>query len=429
MPHVDWSWKNYMKYRYLTILCMIILCIAGCGNTDGSKGIEDNGNSEAIGETEGTDPVVSPEPVILAHSEEYTSDNYKPGNFSDNQNYAVLKRAAYSDKGFYALNEDDNCVYFIDADNVKQTVLCHELSCGHSDYDCNAWYLGFQGIYYNDGYVYVMAEDMAGMQVYLYRMDPDGSNRVTVAKLYSREEEDLPCSPQFIIHRGTGYLTVNWMDTGQGIEREQCLYRVSLADGSMDEIYKFKGYSPNICIENTEDNNIYFGVSEYKNGNIGKASLCKEYCYNAEDEKITERSTPENGVLFASYNDKMYSLDREEEYLENGMVILKKFKIYVTDTNGKKSKCIYKITDEEIKKQLSVQEVNFDGKYIYIRKIFKGLYYYLCVIDKNGKEIFTLDCNKAGMCRWSDGNKLLLIDNKTCRYSLYDIRTKSVIAE
>lgn len=410
-----------MKKILLTALCTALI-LSGAACTSGT----DTGNetTQAPADEDNADAViVTAEPIILAHSDEYSAENYKPGKFSDNQNYAMLKRATYSDKGFYAFNDEDDCIYFIDSKTGKQTVLCHDVTCDHTEFSCNAKYTaGMRELYYNDGYVYVMAENMTGQCVCLYRMNYDGSNKITVAKLYEYEKDDLPCSPQFIIHRGYGYFTINWMTDR---EREQVLYKVSLEDGSMNEIFRFKGYCPQINIENTEDNNIYFGTSEYRNG-IPNEYLYKAYCYNAADNSVTEKYEPEDKVVTACYNNKIYILDRENEFLENGMCIIKKFVIYSADKDGKNSKCIYKMPDKDIKKKIEVEEINNDGRYIYMHRVVNGRYHNLKVIDINGKEILDLDNDKYGYCRWSDGKRLLLIDTKTSKYSVYDIKTGNV---
>lgn len=422
-----------MKYKYwLLLCCVIIFCTTGCGRIENEQREETDKKNYTEGETADADyyetdeedttyEMVTPEPLVIAHSDEYSEENYKLGKFSDNQNYAVLKRAAYSDKGFYALNEETNCIDFVDASNGEQVVLCSDVTCNHSTPECNAWYPGFYGVYFNDGYVYVMSENMTADYVCLYRMNADGSNKVTVAKLYEHEEGDLPCSPQFIIHRGYGYLIINWMENSTSIEREQSLYKVSLVDGSMEEIFKFTGYSPNICLENTDKDRLFFGTSQNKNGNPYEY-LYKEYCYNIDDNSITERYTPKKGLIIRCSNGKLYSLEKENEYLENGMMINKKFCIYISDTDGKHSKCIYKVSAEEIKKKIEISEINVDDNYIYLHRLINGLYNYFTIIDHEGKEVLNLDCSKYGYCRWSDGKRLLLIDIETSEYSVYDIK-------
>lgn len=442
IPNQEGGFCVKENHVYMLIAVLIVILCSACGSTakqddnsnadkssniEEDKKIEESDNEESE-EDEVNYVLATAEPIVLAHSDEYSAENYKPGRFSDNQNYATLKRATYSDKGFYAFNEEDNCLNYIDAKTGKQTVLCHDVACEHSDRNCNAWYLGVKGIYYNDGYVYVMAENMTGEFDCLYRMNSDGSNKVTIAKLFEHEKRDLPCSPQFIIHRGYGYLTVNWMDTGASIEREEVLYKVSLEDGSKDEIFRFKGYCPQIYIENTEDNNIYFGTSEYRNG-IPNEYQNKEYCYNAADNSINERYASDDKIVTASYDNKVYLLDRENETLENGMSVVKKFAIYSADKDGKNSKCIYKMPDKEINKKIEVQEINNDGRYIYMHRVVNGRYHNLKVIDINGKEILDLDNDKYGYCRWSDGKRLLLIDTKTSKYSVYDIKSGSIVSE
>ena len=56
--------------------------------------------------------------------------------------------------------------------------LCGRPDCTHSDRDCNACVPGADSICYYDGYLYVST--MLGGTVQLYRMDPDGNNRVKV---------------------------------------------------------------------------------------------------------------------------------------------------------------------------------------------------------------------------------------------------------
>ena len=84
---------------------------------------------------------------------------------------------ANGENGIYLL--DRSFVYYLENGTDVLIPLCGRPDCTHSTADCNAYIDGSEITYY-DGYLYVFC---AGSDGKIVRMDPDGSNHVTVLDL------------------------------------------------------------------------------------------------------------------------------------------------------------------------------------------------------------------------------------------------------
>lgn len=341
-------------------------------------------------------------------------------DYRDNQNFAIVRQGAFSEDGFYSFDEYESLVYFIDKSSYKSTPLCSKPNCTHSDSSCNAYYDLFYGIYVNDGFLYIIAEDIKSGNMELYKLSMDGSEKSKVRSLYQTESEDAGQSAEFIIHRGVGYLVINWIDDDPEKEREQYLYRVSLEDDGMEELFSVKGYLPTIRMVNTCGDNIYFYSSVYKNPlSEGEHAEEIDYCYNAEDGSITEMAVPDNQMFEACYDDKVYSMVRDRDM---GTFIDKRLEFFESDMEGGNNKSVYKLENVESR------SIYRDAKYRYI-EIMDGENDHLRVVDYDGREISEVDITGQRVM-WSDGNNLLLWDGESGGFTLFNIETseKTVIA-
>lgn len=103
---------------------------------------------------------------------------------------------AVSPTGIYFIDkpsENSDGSYIIYADNGSDTFikLCGRPDCTHSGPDCNAYVYQGSDICYKNGYLYVISgEGQYTEQCSLIRMDPDGSDHVTVLDLTAFAKEN-----------------------------------------------------------------------------------------------------------------------------------------------------------------------------------------------------------------------------------------------
>lgn len=346
--------------------------------------------------------------VILAGCKDESEEN-----FSDNQSFSIVRTGAYSDKGFYAVDEDDCLVCFIDKNSYTSTPLCSKPNCTHDGSSCNAYYEGLYGVYVNDGSVYVMAEEVKSGSMDLYKLSMDGSEKSKVRTLFQTEGEDTAYSAEFIIHRGVGYLAVNWLQEDGENEREQILYRVSLKDDGMDDVFKVKGYSPVIHLVSTDEDNIYFSSSIYKSpSQKAEDEETAGHCYNGKDGSVTDIPVPSDQMFEACYADTVHSMLRDRDM---GTMMDKKLEFFASDIDGNNNRSVYKLEN------VQVAGIFRDDKYRYI-EIEDASNSHMKMVDYDGREI--CDFNTEGKrAMWSDGENLLFRDYESGKFSLFNIET------
>ena len=286
-------------------------------------------------------------------------------DYKDSQNFSFIKSGAFSKDGFYTYDENKCQIYFIDKNSKKMTTLCCKPNCKHTDDSCNAYFDNAQGVYVNNGYVYVMSD---------------------------------------------GYLAINWSEKDSSKEREQLLYRVSLDGKDKEELFKVKGYSPMIYIDNTFGDNVYFNSDIYKNPNLGEKEI-KGYCYNIKDGSVKELPVPKGQMFEVCYDDCMYSMIREQI---PGSTIVKKLEFFVSDMDGNNNKSVYSMENAD------TPILFCDNVYWYIVQNLKGEQH-LTIINHNGEEVCEYNCGNDKYPIWSDMENLLLKNNKTGEYILYNI--------
>lgn len=97
-------------------------------------------------------------------------------------------KSAVSPTGVYFLTEYGEILY-VDHGADQVIKLCGRVDCTHTDGDCNAYVEDAGYITYDDGYLYVATQGVELVNGYtasvskLFRMDPDGSNRVELYDL------------------------------------------------------------------------------------------------------------------------------------------------------------------------------------------------------------------------------------------------------
>ena len=158
-----------MKIRiWLALLMAACLFLAGCQNEPATKV-----------------PDVEPVATYDWMAGESPIPNQRSGIFRACVNKAD---ATVSPSGVYFAPELDDLEgrYILYADHGSDTFikLCGRADCTHATPDCNAYIYAGQVISYYDGYLYAVSGVGGGVeQCDLIRMDPDGSNRVTLLDL------------------------------------------------------------------------------------------------------------------------------------------------------------------------------------------------------------------------------------------------------
>ena len=91
---------------------------------------------------------------------------------------------AVSPKGIYFMQESQDpkgsYIWYTDHGSDKMIKLCGRPDCNHSNEDCNAYIYDGSLISYYGGYLYAIWGNMSDKDCKLIRMDPNGSNHITV---------------------------------------------------------------------------------------------------------------------------------------------------------------------------------------------------------------------------------------------------------
>lgn len=143
-------------------------------------------------------------------------------------NHAV----AVSPSGIYAVSSPfpvyDSYIVYADNDSDTFVKLCGRVDCTHSTSDCNAYVYRCGKISYYGGYLYAVSGTGAlAEKNEILRMDPDGTNRITVYDL-----------SKFMERRGDGYLDSKLISRGYYIFKYTRV--VDMGDGKLEAV--FDGY-------------------------------------------------------------------------------------------------------------------------------------------------------------------------------------------
>lgn len=230
-----------MKMRiWLAFLMAACLILAGCQNKPGTSLLP------------GTPPLPDTEPTAVY--------NWMAGESPvPNERIGVRRSSvswgnqAVSPQGTYFLAEADpakNC-YILYADHGSDTFikLCGRPDCSHSGRDCNAYVYSGRFLSYYNGYLYVVSGLGGGDR--LIRMNPDGSNHVTVLEFqkFAKEHNAEGASFEMISKGICTFSLYNYTEKEMEVNGRLETYLVPVflcgymykLDGSIPEPQKTKG--------------------------------------------------------------------------------------------------------------------------------------------------------------------------------------------
>ena len=189
---------------------------------------------------------------------------------------------AVSPTGVYFLDiADEGDSYIVYADDGSDTFikLCGRPDCPHNTADCNAYVPSGCALSYYGGYLYVGSGDSSlSREAKLIRMDPDGSNHVTVMDLNKFAKENggdfARCD---IITEGFCLFTVlGWEVVSQG---------------------------PDHTEQKTTSKGKYYYKLDGSMKTPERANIDGLACYNCGDAFLVHNPTPVEGSKYGSYYD------------------------------------------------------------------------------------------------------------------------------
>ena len=278
-------------------------------------------------------------------------------NYWNPDNHAVAK----GDGGYYYTSETDNIyrIMFFDEESGESIPLCAKPECTHDDNTCNAFIMGkmhkyYQGdeflsqtLYYYKNYIY-MIKCNAGMGK-LVRISLDGVERKDIGELFPNNNAS---TISLVFHGDYVYAYDDTGHAGQTTEAEEVIKKISLKDGSSENVFSYKGVGASIDRGRSYGEKLYFVTREYSlNKDTAQQKIeykgLYEYNYNSGDAKK---------VIEGDICD--YSIDTVNQciyYFVDGKGLYK-----YSQTDGK-NELIYAAHNELITCKMS-----YDGKYIYM---------------------------------------------------------------
>ena len=362
-----------MKKIIIAAYILLCICLTGCGGTN-QKDYGENYNQE-----------------------------------QDAQNFSMIRNAAATENGFYVLQ--DQYVYFIDKKSKKAVPLCGKPNCKHKDNSCNAHFTHPENIQAYAGNLYVVAGGSEELTCSLYRISLDGSQREELKVLFRYDSGDSGCSLDFTIHRGYGYMAVNWMQKDRE-KKTQTLYQILLdSSDEKKEVAQVTGYVPLIHVTETRGNHIYFTTSCYLDKDGTEEELLN-YEWNILEGSSKKLNIPKGEALLAVRGERYFCY-------QDG----KGLRSY--DENGKNEKKLFEW-------QYEICSVCRDEKYIYFdnepcadsvseRRIM--------VVDYDGNVI----CERKNMTEnspeiiWSDSKQVLLQNIEKETYQILNLKEISTL--
>lgn len=324
-------------------------------------------------------------------------------NYWNPDNHAVAK----GDGGYYYIMKTDNIyrIMFFDEASKEFIPLCAKPECMHEDNTCNAfiankWNRGQQSdkflsetLYYYENYLYMIKCD-TGMGK-LVRISLDGSERKDIDELFPNS---WVYSISLVFHDDYVYAYDDTGHAGQTTEAEEVIKKMSLKDGSSENVFSYKGVGASIDRGRSYGEKLYFVTREYSlNKDTAQQKIeykgLYEYDYNSGDEKK---------VIEGDICD--YSIDTVNQciyYFVDGKGLYK-----YSQTDGK-NELIYAAHNELITCKMS-----YDGKYIYMYNTGMGsltdgksrVKPKCFVLDSTGNVINEILC--PGMVYFGDENYL-----------------------
>ncbi len=301
--------------------------------------------------------------LTVGCKEKGTSIDIKDDNLDVSQTYFKSHQVAKGEKGYYFFGDYGNYILYFDEVTKETIPLCSKAECVHDDEECMAYVKGSQfdfKIYYYSGKLYWLTNEN-GM-VKLMECMADGSSRKIVGELYAYNDDANEVDLMF----AGGYMYFS--ENGAALtdsERVVKLNRMSLTDGSTENVYEYTGI--NAAVQNI------------------KAYSQKVYFTVMAVERTGEKT-------FESKGKGMYAYDTETKTIE--MVVDDSVKDYCIDTKNKAlyyyvyNKGLYVSKDgktEQIHKateQTGFCDLSFDGEYVYMdNDVWKGYSRYFMGLD------------------------------------------------
>ena len=364
---------NKMRKKIIAIVALCVLVLNACGNEQATYG------EEYVFQTD--------------------SQTFNPG----------LRQAVYTEEGYYVVNPGNGSeIEYIDTKSDKATTLCNKPGCKHNNELCNAYFEhGINSLVYYDNYLYVSSSDTEDAMTHcLYRVSLDGSERVKVTDMYRSDEEEGYILEGFLIHRGKGYLVINWTEESTE-ESEQSIYEVPLSGGEKEEVFTVTGCNPCIQFVFSNGNYVYYTV-DTSNSETDKWEQ-KTYKLNVADDTTEEIDLPQDHIFLAEIDGKIYSMIKSND---------DKNEIYVTDDSGTTNSLYLYESDMPI--------VYRDREYLYWDNSLSmsgtgTTKHAVNIMDYDGKCVRELVCSGNERVIWSDTKQVLVYDFDNNNYNLYGI--------
>ena len=281
-------WKIYLGVAICALTC------AGCGS---------GGSQQAAQQTQETQQIQEKQEIEEAKGAASLIQNEDYQQYVDDSRYLSWPQIAETEAGYYYFVDD--YLRYHDKETNQEVYVCTQVNCTHDSDTCDAYfdmryYRYESGIWYYDGYLYLLGNEHGLTNYVLYRLQCDGTEREKVADLFSFEGEG-DYLQSVIMHRGYLYYSLNNDDV---LNNEySSLYQVSCKPGSepvelyqtnleRSYVYRIKGYG----------DGVFFQIGEYLDeeceqfkGSIwyctdqGSASMIvdnAQRCYNIVDGKV-----------------------------------------------------------------------------------------------------------------------------------------------
>ncbi len=198
--------------------------------------------------------------------------------------------------GYYFLKETSrgSYLYCFDQQNIDPIPLCDKPNCLHDKetnpeklYDCNAYMADASQVFYNDGYLYILARGQADgtsiSGVYLRKLSPQGT--------FIENAYRFPTYPNSVaLHRGNLFYSSNeYIPQDSGKSAGTCsLIQVALNEKKEKLLYSTDLESGNIATITAVGKRLFFIVSGYEDKSAGQVkTIQKNYCMDLESEAIS----------------------------------------------------------------------------------------------------------------------------------------------
>lgn len=301
-----------------------------------------------------------------------------------------------TEDGYYYMQGD--YLKFFDKSTEKSVFVCTQVTCGHEDEGCDAYFdlrsnRTEQGIWYYDDKLYYIGTGESRSDYALWNMNLDGTDRAKVTDLFKAEgENDFLYA--MTIHRGYMYYALSNMD----FLEPACIYQVELKQNAKPAVvYTSSDKTTNIYRFKAYGNGIFFQEGFYPNGDIETEG------YSASVNYLTD-----NGECYRVLEgpQKFYNIiDGKLFYTTNDGEI----RFYDWNTN----------IEQSFVQGKGIADLSFDSKYIYTDNN-KGVLFSeelendereIVVYDRQGNVVhtFAIPRHESEDCLWGDEDYLWMV--------------------